>query len=236
MFNIDTTNTYDYMNNFFSGLNSKNNTPGASSLLGDFYAVQNGSYYKLAKKYYASEEVQSNTDEKTLDLAKSAAQDAVNSVGKLLDDSLFEKIETTDEAGNKTIDYKKSEILDAVKAFAEDYNSVIENTGELEDRSTLKSGVRLVDQTEVYGAALAKVGITIGADNKLTVDEEVFNKSDMADVKNLFSGSVSFGKNVQTKMYQIYASANDSLKTMDSIYSSNGTKSLSTGNMFDSLF
>ena len=172
MFNIDTTNTYDYMNNFFSGLNSNSSTSGTSSLLGDFYAVQNGSYYKLAKKYYASEKVQASTDEKTLDLAKSSAQDAVNSVGKLLDESLFKKVETTDADGNKTTDYKKSEILDAVKAFAEDYNSVIENTGELEDRSTLKNGVRLVDQTEVYGAALAKVGITIGADNKLTVDEE----------------------------------------------------------------
>lgn len=236
MFNIDTTNTYDYMNNFFSGFNSNSSTSGTSSLLGDFYAVQNGSYYKLAKKYYASEKVQASTDEKTLDLAKSSAQDAVNSVGKLLDESLFKKVETTDADGNKTTDYKKSEILDAVKAFAEDYNSVIENTGELEDRSTLKNGVRLVDQTEVYGAALAKVGITIGADNKLTVDEETFNKADMADVKNLFTGSVSFGKNVQTKMYQIYASANDSLKAMDSLYSSNGTKSLSTGNMFDTLF
>lgn len=236
MFNIDTTNTYDYMNNFFSGLNSNSSTSGTSSLLGDFYAVQNGSYYKLAKKYYATEEAQSNTDEKTLDLAKSAAQDAVNSLGKLMDDSLFEKVEITDEDGNKTTDYNKSDILEAVKAFAEDYNSVIENTGELDDKSTLKSGVRLVDQTDVYGAALSRVGITIGTDNKLTVDEEAFNKADMTDVKNLFSGSVSFGKNIQTKMYQVYASANDSLKAMDSLYSSNGTKSLSTGNMFDSLF
>lgn len=236
MFNIDTTNTYDYMNNFFSGLNSNSSTSGTSSLLGDFYAVQNGSYYKLAKKYYATEEAQSNTDEKTLDLAKSAAQDAVNSLGKLMDDSLFKKVEITDEDGNKTTDYNKSEILEAVKAFAEDYNSVIENTGELDDKSTLKSGVRLVDQTDVYGAALSRVGITIGTDNKLTVDEEAFNKADMTDVKNLFSGSVSFGKNIQTKMYQVYASANDSLKAMDSLYSSNGTKSLSTGNMFDSLF
>ena len=236
MFNIDTTNTYDYMNNFFSGLNSNSSTSGTSSLLGDLYAVQNGSYYKLAKKYYATEEAQSNTDEKTLDLAKSAAQDAVNSLGKLMDDSLFEKVEITDEDGNKTTDYNKSEILEAVKAFAEDYNSVIENTGELDDKSTLKSGVRLVDQTDVYGAALSRVGITIGTDNKLTVDEEAFNKADMTDVKNLFSGSVSFGKNIQTKMYQVYASANDSLKAMDSLYSSNGTKSLSTGNMFDSLF
>ena len=237
MFNIDTTNTYDYMNNFFSGLNSSSNTTsGTSSLLGDFYAVQNGSYYKLAKKYYASEKAQSSTDEKTLELAKSAAQEAVGSIGKLLDDSLFKKVEATDEEGNKTTDYNKSEILEAVKSFAEDYNSVIENTGELEDKAILKNGVRLVDQTEVYGAALSRVGITIGTDNKLTVDEEAFNKADMADVKNLFSGSVSFGKNIQTKMYQIYASSEDSLKAMDSIYSSNGTKSISTGNMFDSLF
>lgn len=235
MFNIDTTNTYDYMNNFFGGLNS-GSTTGASNFLGDYYAVQNGSYLKLAKKYYAAEESKSVSDEKQLDLAKSAAEEAVNSIGKLLDSKLYEKAEITDKDGNTTVDYKKTEILDAVKSFVEDYNSVIENTGELDDRSTLKNGVRLVEQTDVYGAALSRVGISIGTDNKLTVDEEAFNKADMSDVKSLFTGSVSFGKNIQTKMYQVYSAANNSMDSFDSMYSSNGTKSLSTGNMFDSLF
>lgn len=236
MFNIDTTNTYDYMNNFFGGLNSNNGVSGTSSLLGDYYAVQNGSYLKLAKKFYASEEASASADEKSLDMAKSAAEKAVGSINKLMDSKLFEKVETADEDGNTTMDYKKQEILDALKVFTEDYNSVIENTGELDDNSTLKNGVRLVEQTDVYGAALARVGITIGSDNKLTIDEDAFNKANMTDVKSLFTGGVSFGKNIQTKLYQVYSAANNSLNSFDSLYSSNGTKSLSTGNMFDSLF
>ncbi len=239
MLNINSSSsssTYDYMNSFFSGLNSSSSTSSSTGILGDWYSVQNGSYLKLAKKYYASEEAKSSADEKTLELAKSAAQDAVSSVGKLMDSSLFEKVETTDEDGNKTTGYKTTEILDALKAFVEDYNSVIENTGELDDTDTLKSGVRLVEQTKVYSAALARVGIEIGEGNKLTIDENAFGEADMTDVKSLFSGSVSFGKNIQTKMYQITSASNDALKAMDSIYSSGGVKSVSTGSMFDSLF
>ncbi|MBP3621474.1 MAG: flagellar filament capping protein FliD [Lachnospiraceae bacterium] len=238
-FNIN-GDTSNYMNNFFSGFNSNNNVGGSTNFLSDWYSVQNGSYYKVAKKYYAQEnadakEETSATDDKQLELAKESAEASVKAINTLMDDSLYEKVKKTDEKGNTTYDYDKDAILDNVKSFVEKYNGLIENTGKLEDTSTLKSGVRLVNQTEVYEGALAKVGITIREDNTLEIDEDAFGKANMSDVKSLFTGSVSFAKNMQTKFLQIYSNASHSTDITNSLYNSTGNYQKSVANMFDSV-
>ncbi len=241
MFNVgDSTNTYDYMNSFFGGLNSSSGTNNTSSLLGDYYSIQNGSYLKVAKQFYAKAETEKSAQtaqdmKKELSTAKESAEAAVTSVNKLLDDSLFKKVEKTDEKGNKTMDYDKDNILANVKSFVEKYNDLIKVTGEMEDTSTLKSAVRLVKQTAVYDSALAKVGISIEKDNTLKVDEEAFNKANMTDVKSLFTGGVSFGKNLQTKFLQIYSSASNNLNATGGLYSAQAKTAMSIGNMFDGM-
>lgn len=237
------TNTYDYMNSFFSGLNSSSstgNSNSATNLLGDWYSVQNGTYYKVAKKYYASEAASESsksaeTTEKELKLAKESAESAVKSITKLMDSDLYEKVAVKDEDGNTTYDYDRENILKNIKSFVDDYNDLIENTGELDDTSTLKSGVRLVNQTEVYESALAKIGITIESDNTLTIDEEAFKASDITDVKSLFTGTVSFGKNMQTKCLQVYSNASSSVNSDKSFYFSSENYKKSIANMFDSV-
>ena len=240
MFNVSNdTNTYDYMNSFFGGTNSTNSSSGPSSLLGDWYAVQNGIYFKLAKKFYASEAAQEaktpETVEKELTMAKEAAESAVSSLNKLMDDDLYKKVKTQDEDGNTKYDYNRDDILKNIKSYIEEYNSVIKNMGELEDTQTLKNGVRLVSQAKVYGSALAKVGITIKSDNTLEIDEEAFDKVDMADVKNLFTGGVSYGKNMQTKLLQIHTAASNNISTVNGLYDFSGNYAKSTGQMFDSM-
>ena len=80
---LNVSNTYDYMNSFF-GNNSTNGSSGASNFLGDYYAVQNGSYYKLAKNYYAKaakEEAESaEVSKKSVELVKSGTQETINSL------------------------------------------------------------------------------------------------------------------------------------------------------------
>lgn len=237
------TNTYDYMNSFFSGLystgksSSSSSSTSTSSLLGDYYSIQNGTYLKLAKKYYASNSNSSSTvDEKQTQLVKSSAETAVSSLSKLMDKNLYSKVSTKDESGNEVMDYDKDKILSNLKTFVEDYNELIENTGDADGNQTLKNGVRLVNQTKVYESALASVGINTKADNTLEIDEDAFKEANMTDVKSLFTGSVSFAKNIQNKVVNIYSSATSTLNSTGGIYSSNGTRSISVGTMFDSLF
>ena len=46
---------------------------------------------------------------------------------------------------------------------------------------------------------LSKVGITIGSDSSLSMDESTFKKSDMSVAKSLFNGTGSYAYTVATK-------------------------------------
>jgi len=227
----------DYFSNFFG--KTGNNGAVSNNFLGDYYAVQNGSYYKLAKQFYAKsakdETDTSKADEKSIELVKSSSQDAINSLNKLMDDSLFEKVEMTDDNGNKVVDYDKDKILDKLKTFVKDYNSVVEGAGEMDGDNSLKAGVRLVEQLKVYKSSLSRVGINVEADNTLKIDEEAFKAADMTDVKSLFTGNVSMAKNIQNKLLQVYSATNVDLNSTDGLYSAQAVKNVTVGSMFDNL-
>lgn len=236
IFNV--TNTTDYMNSFF-GNSTMNGTTGSTNFLGDYYSVQNGSYYKLAKKFYAKAaeegEKSAQADKKSVELVKSGAQEAIDSLNKLMDDSLFKKVETTDEDGKKSYGYDKDKVLDKLKSFVEDYNAMVKDAGEMDGDNSLKAGVRLVDQMKVYKSALMRIGVNVESDNTLKVDEEAFKEADMTDVKSLFTGNVSMAKNIQTKLLQVYSAANTDINSIDGLYSSQAIKNVSIGSMFDNL-
>lgn len=244
-FNVN-NNTNDYMNGFWGGMNSNSQSGGifgATNFLGDYYSIKNGTYYKVAKKYYSSADSGNNksgsgnkVDDKKTALAKSAAESAVGSLNKLMNDRLYNKVETTDADGNKVMDYDKKSILSNLKSFVEDYNELVKSTGDVDDNGTLKNGVRLVSQTKVYASSLSVVGVSIKSDNSLEIDEEAFNKANMTDVKSLFTGNVSFAKNIQNKFLKIFSSASNALDGSDSIYSSQAKQNMSIGNMFDDMF
>ncbi len=247
MFNV---NSYagNTMNSIFRSLGT-NNSSGVSGLLGDYYSIQNGSYLKMAKKYYAkkaSTDSSSKTDSTTtvdkdkLDainkLSRTStsasgskktetmklADKAVNSVGDMLDSKMYE--------------YDREAILKGLKNFVSDYNSVVRSTAKSDNSSTVAAAEKMTNQTAIYGSALEKIGVTIGKDNTLTLDEDAFTKADITDVKSLFTGSVSFGKNTQMKLLQIYSADATGQSGFNSLYSSQATNNYSIGNMFDSLF
>ena len=247
MFNV---NSYagNTMNSIFRSLGT-NNSSGVSGLLGDYYSIQNGSYLKMAKKYYAkkaSTDSSSKTDSTTtVDKDKleainklsgtstsasgskktetmKLADKAVNSVGDMLDSKMYE--------------YDREAILKGLKNFVSDYNSVVRSTAKSDNSSTVAAAEKMTNQTAIYGSALEKIGVTIGKDNTLTLDEDAFTKADITDVKSLFTGSVSFGKNTQMKLLQIYSADATGQSGFNSLYSSQATNNYSIGNMFDSLF
>ncbi len=235
-------NTYNYMNNFFQGLNgNKSNETkngGMSSLVGDFAAVKNGSYAKLAKKYYASDAAKKVTAGSAATTNKSVKEDsnaAVSSATKLMNKSLYDKKAVVGEDGKETMAYDTAKILEGVKDFVKNYNSAVKDAGNSDNNNVLKSASRMVSQTKVYAGSLARVGINLKSDNTLELDENRFSAADMTDVRSLFTGSVSFGKSTQEKLYQMYTAA-DKGTAQEAVYNSNAQYNISTGSMFDSLF
>ena len=235
--------TYNYMNNFFNGKSStnssKNVNDGIYSSIGDLGVIKSGAYKKLTQKYYTNGANTKAAKENQAGQIKSNSNSAVASASKLLDKNLYEAktVKTTDENGNtkETTDIDRSKILDNLKDFVKSYNATVKDAGESDNTNVLKSASRMVSQTRVYTGNLNRAGITIGSDNTLTLDEEKFKNANASDIKSLFTGSVSFGKNTQEKLYQIYSAANSNT-AQSAVYNANAQYSVSTGSMFDSIF
>lgn len=214
----------------FSSLNSGSTKTsamfGISDLLGinysDYATIKNGSYTKLMKAYYAKESSgdsstssitstsTSKDSSKTLANIESAAEDLKKASETLRtngDKSLFTKKQTTDKDGNVSYEYDTDKIYKAVSDFVDSYNKMLKEGGDSNTNSILRSTKSMVNLTKANSNMLSKVGITIGTDNKLSIDETAFKKADMNTVKSLFHTTGGFGyqTSVQAGMIESYA-------------------------------
>lgn len=95
--------------------------------------------------------------------------------------------------------------VDAYKAqaqsFVDGYNAMIEKVGNSDSASILQKGVLMTNTGKVYSNALKRAGITVGADNKLSVMDDLSNIK-ATDIKTVF-GSMGFSDKVVQKAGQI---------------------------------
>ncbi len=87
------------------------------------------------------------------------------------------------------------------QGFVDSYNSMIEKLGKSDNQAVLQKGVLMVNTAKVYSSALNRAGITLGADNKLSVQDDLSEVS-ATDVKSTF-GSYGFSDKVIQKAQQI---------------------------------
>lgn len=209
-------------------------------------SIRNGSYSRLLKAYYAKEDGGTTTDKtdfKNDSANDTAAQklngaavrdeaaDVVDSASELKKSTLWEKKSVTDKEGNTTQEYDTDAIYKAVSGFVSDYNTLIESTGKSADNSVLSRAASMVNYTKANRSLLKDIGITIGSDNKLSVDQKKFEDSNMLIAKSVFSGSNSYGQTVSKNASSIYASAVAQIAKLDSAttYSNTGRYSYVTG-------
>ncbi len=221
------------------GFGTSNNTGSAFSLT-DYMGIKNGSYGKLLKAYYKKQDAEETaavdeTEKKQLSMLKSSADSLKNATLELMDEDLFEK-KTNEETGEEEYDWDA--ITKAVKDFASKYNSVVESAGNSDDNNVLKHGVWLTQSTASNTNLLAKAGISIGGDNKLSVDEKALKEANINTLKTLFTGVNSFADNVVRKASQIGSAAVNGVSTSGSAYTNTaGYDNLSSGGyLYDELF
>ena len=209
-----------------------------STILSDYASIKNGTYKKLAKKYYASEGAKSEADakaeEKKLTLTKNGSESLSSSVKALMSKSLFEKkkISSKDEKTGETSekeDYDWEAITKAVKSFVDDYNSVITDAADTNHNGVLRNTLHMTSATKANSKLLSEVGITIGKDNKLTVDEDKLKEADINKLKTLFNGSGSFADRISTMSDAITKAISNSATT----YNNSGS---SLPSAFSSMF
>ncbi len=238
--------TTDY-SELFDSLSTKSSEGSSSSnFLADYASIKNGSYAKLTKAYYgktsgsstvtkekATEKIKSNSEVKTnADALKSSSNALVESK------TLFSnKVEKTDQDGNKTADYDYEKIYKALKSFVDDYNSVIKSGGESENNSVLRNTLSMTKMTKENKDLLGAVGITINEDNTLSVGEETVKKANMNDLKSLFSGVGSYAYSIATKASNIsYRAAYENNKLNSYTASGAYLATDSVGNIYDGSY
>ena len=112
--------------------------------------------------------------------------------------------------------------VSAVKNFVDSYNKALDAIQDSDNTSILERGVSMVNTTKAYARTLAKAGIQIGNDNRLTVKEEAVKTADPSSLKALFNGSYSYATKIADKAsYVGRAAALQSQLT----YNSNGKSS-----------
>lgn len=233
-FNLDYTT-------LFSSLSSSGSSSGGSgfptNILADYASIRNGSYGKLLKSYYSKNEFdkskvlnQNTNTENSKKLTKEFA--AIKSDAAQMQESADALTATGSKSLFKTDDRDK--IYKAVKSFTEDYNSLLDSSSETDSTSILRSAKNMTSMTSKYAGLLSDIGIEVGSDNKLKLDENTFKGADFSTVKSLFNGTGSYAYNVSSRASMIgYATGSEINK--GSLYTGFGgyNTSGSSGSFFD---
>ena len=236
-----------YSNMFGSGSSS---TSSFYSNLGEYSSIRNGAYRKLVKSYYKKmNSTDSDTTDKSttgstgkntkvnstgtvaLSTVKSEASDLVTSAKKLTatgKDSLF----ASEEKYDADATYK------AVSNFITQYNDTVDALSKVTSTAVKNAGNHMQNMTNIMSKGLSKVGITVGTDGKLTVDEQKFKAADMSKVKALFNGSSSYAGVVSSAAGRVASQAGNQISQLGGgLYGSNGYyNSYYSGSLYNGYF
>ncbi|MCM1246432.1 MAG: hypothetical protein NC293_12395 [Roseburia sp.] len=182
-----------------------------------------------SKSYYSGKEltaVRKEADE----LSKSASQLTKTGTGSLFQ---AKEVTVTDEkTGKKTTaqEYDMDAIAKAVNSFVSDYNSAIEAGSKSSNQNVVRNTQYMTNMTGIYKNSLSDVGITIGKDNTLSVDENKLKSANIDTLKKVFNGKSSFAAYTASRSESISSSAARAASTA-STYGSTGSY-----NMFNNYY
>lgn len=242
--------SYNSNSYLFGNVNASNTVSG--NILGidfaEYSSITKGSYSKLLKAYYKKYGTEKSADgvstkdkdtTATKTSLKSKANDLYKAASALVTsgkNSIFKKVDIkNDENGTTTKGYDTDKIYKAVNSFVDSYNNLVKNSTDSKDNAVLRQTLHMINSAAANGSLLNDIGIKIGADNTLTLDEETFKSADMNKIKTLFNGSDSFGARVQSAASNIYMNVNNSMGDSNSYTAAGRLGSYSTGNILDSL-
>ncbi len=221
----------------------------STGLLSDWSMIKRGTYYKLAKSYYAkntaaSQRTAQNTERVSLTSAKgnsAALKEAASVLSKTGSSSVFHTDTVVDDATGKTSQaYDTDGIYKAVKNFVDSYNDVVKNTIDSDTVSVLRKTLNMTNTTKANAGMLEKIGITVKSDNTLSIDEDVFKKADMKQVQSAFEGTGSYAGRIMVQADELGRLASNAISSIDrGTYKASGSyavNALSVGSMYDSIF
>lgn len=227
-------------------------SPFSNINLKEYASIKSGNYRKLTKAYYAKQKADKVKDgnssqdnrfsatetEKNSKLVKTSADALKASAKELHNESLWNKktVKTKDEkTGSMTSEeeYDWEKISKSVQSFVKNYNDTMENAKKSSNYSINRSASMITQAAKANSNNLAKAGITLGKDNKLSLDTNKLKNTDVSDLKKLFTGYSSFGSQVASRASSLSSNAGRT----NNLYTRKGTALGNVaGSEFDMLF
>lgn len=225
------------ISSMFGGFGS-NNSLGSFNF-SDYASIKNGSYGKLMKSYYAEQKKSTRaekTDKDTSSKINRKKEAAIDKTGLTQMKKEADGLKTAAEALNEDALWKQTDgkydmdkIVSAVKTFANEYNDTLNQAAKVNSKDIAQDVRYMNSMTNTMSKALSKIGVTVGTDGKLSVNEDELKKANVTSIKSLFAGSVSYGYQISDRASEI---ARDTVMN-SSVYGSNGALSSSLSNMFN---
>lgn len=226
-----------------SSSNSTNSLSNSFTFLSDYASIKNGSYGKLMKAYYEMESedgsaTSSAANKYSSKLGASTSEDTAETLAKVQSatDNLKESADALLETGSKSVFKSEDEdaVYNAVSAFINDYNSVLNATDDVNSTSILQQTLSMVNTTKANENLLSKVGITINDDNTLSLDKDTLKNANESTLKTLFNTTGSYGYSVSTSASFInYKADTEATKANTYNFSGNYSSNYTSGSIFD---
>lgn len=182
-----------------------------------------------SKSFYSSKEL-TEVKKEADELTKSASQLSKTGSGSVFN---AKTVTVTDEkTGQKTTaqEYDMDAIAKAVNSFVSDYNSAVKAGSKSSNQNVSRNTQYMTNMTGIYKSSLADVGITVGKDNTLSVDESKLKSANIDTLKKVFNGKSSFAAYTASRSSSISSSAARAASTA-STYGSTGSY-----NMFNNYY
>ncbi|MCR4778191.1 MAG: hypothetical protein K5858_05040 [Lachnospiraceae bacterium] len=199
-------------NNILGGLYGSNSQSFDYS---SYDMIKSGSYKKLVKAYYGTQKSSNENSVSKSELKaaakkqttmKQSANELASSAKALMNRNLYQPKEAED--GTKSVD--RDSILEAAKNFVKSYNDTVDKAADSDSKSVLRNAVYMTQYTGKNKNLLSDVGIKVGADNKLTLDEEKLKSADVSKLQSAFTGSYGVIGSIATKASNIASAAGNS--------------------------
>lgn len=133
-----------------------------------------------------------------------------DSARKLVDieSSAIKLRDSADKFLNNKPLFESNDIYDTIKDFTKSYNEALKEAGSSSSEAVRSKASSLSYLTKKNSEALDDIGISIGGDNSLSVDDDKLLSSDREKLKGLFGGVGSYAYSVSAQSAMINYQAN----------------------------
>ena len=195
-------------NNIFKDSNKTNNFhDNIYSLITNHATIRNGVFYKALKNYYKNQE---SVDDSSIEETKkpqstylselkdnlSKVKGKENSIKLAINNAKSgEKLNKINGTSDKSY---MDKVVSTISDFVDTYNNILDSTKNIDSTKVLRNVLLMTSTTSYNSQSLRDIGITIGSDNRLSVDKDKLKDANISTIDSLF-GHNSYGEYIANK-------------------------------------